>query len=99
LGEAFDRHKEVTMNPIIIEYILREHRLEVQREAERLRLLASADTGRSFLRRRSLMAAGDLLIRLGAGIKCRYGHRQPVLAGAAAGNRNHFLCDLNSAEE
>lgn len=69
------------MNPIVIDYIIKERQMEVRREARRLRLLAPYRARRTSLRKQILVAIGDLLIRLGERLKCRYDHKQRVATG------------------
>jgi hypothetical protein len=69
------------MHPIIIDYVIKERQMEVRREVRRQRLLAPYRARRPSLRNWILVAIGDLLIRLGERLKCRYDHKQRVATG------------------
>lgn len=61
------------MNPYILETILKEKREDMLREAERQRLIAQYEAGQPQIRSRIATAIGNILIRLGEGLKKRYG--------------------------
>jgi hypothetical protein len=76
--------KERAMNPLILDLMIAERSAEMRREVRRRRLLAQYDAQRLAARRaawgRLWIALGDLLIRIGEGIKLRYKNRTEMVS-------------------
>jgi hypothetical protein len=77
----------MTMNPLIIELMVKERSAEIQGEVQRLHLIAQYDAHRSAIASRSSVwgrlwiALGDLLIRFGERLKSRYGPHEETPTG------------------
>jgi hypothetical protein len=74
------------MNPLIIDLMIAERSAEMRRDVRRRKLLAQYDAQRlatrSAAQGRFWIALGDLLIRIGEGIKMRYKNRTRMVSNA-----------------